>query len=62
MEYEKAHGVAEQDLVVTHPVRLGLALNYDVFQYEVIQNPEFECTMPPISFEASRLLSVRIDA
>merc|ERR1712217_524884 len=33
--YEDAAKVAEKDLAVTHPIRLGLALNYSVFQYEV---------------------------
>merc|ERR1711957_293657 len=32
--YEDAKTVADKDLVVTHPIRLGLALNYSVFQYE----------------------------
>merc|ERR1712232_1496477 len=38
--YESAKEVAEKDLAVTHPIRLGLILNYSVFQYEVLQNPE----------------------
>merc|ERR1711924_445357 len=29
----------------THPIRLGLALNYSVFQYEVLQNPDEACKM-----------------
>merc|ERR1719277_1426745 len=29
---------AEKDLAVTHPIRLGLALNYSVFQYEVLNS------------------------
>merc|ERR1712217_792167 len=29
--YEDAHKVAEKDLAVTHPIRLGLALNFSVF-------------------------------
>merc|ERR1711953_951059 len=33
--YEEAQKVAEKDLAVTHPIRLGLALNFSVFQYEV---------------------------
>merc|ERR1712151_237833 len=37
--YAAAQKVAEKDLVVTHPIRLGLALNYSVFQYEVLSNP-----------------------
>ncbi|CAE8631537.1 unnamed protein product [Polarella glacialis] len=33
--YADAVVVAEKDLAVTHPIRLGLALDYSVFQYEV---------------------------
>merc|ERR1712113_1354831 len=43
--YEEAHKVAEKDLAVTHPIRLGLALNYSVFQYEVLSNPDEACKM-----------------
>merc|ERR1711862_550144 len=32
LAYEEASKVAEKDLAVTHPIRLGLALNYSVFQ------------------------------
>merc|ERR1712061_887980 len=31
LAYEEASKVAEKDLAVTHPIRLGLALNYSVF-------------------------------
>merc|ERR1712066_117369 len=34
------NAAAENGLQVTHPIRLGLALNYSVFQYEVLQNPD----------------------
>merc|ERR1712167_51570 len=30
--YEDASNIAEKDLSVSHPIRLGLALNYSVFQ------------------------------
>merc|ERR1711953_762472 len=43
--YQDAQNVAEKDLAVTHPIRLGLALNYSVFQYEVLQNPDEACKM-----------------
>merc|ERR1712137_1255838 len=49
--YEEAHKVAEKDLAVTHPIRLGLALNYSVFQYEVLQNPDEACKMARTAFE-----------
>merc|ERR1712032_1264843 len=49
--YEEAQKVAEKDLAVTHPIRLGLALNFSVFQYEVLQNPEDACKMARSAFE-----------
>merc|ERR1712151_381475 len=49
--YQDAHNVAEKDLAVTHPIRLGLALNYSVFQYEVLGNPDEACKMARTAFE-----------
>merc|ERR1719446_300507 len=49
--YDEAQKVAEKDLAVTHPIRLGLALNFSVFQYEVLQNPEEACKMARTAFE-----------
>merc|ERR1712034_34610 len=49
--YAEALKVAEKDLPVTHPIRLGLVLNYSVFQYEVLQNPEEACKMARQAFE-----------
>merc|ERR1712187_361069 len=49
--YEDARQVAEKDLAVTHPIRLGLALNYSVFMYEVLQNPDDACKMARTAFE-----------
>jgi len=51
LSYAEAQKVAEKDLAVTHPIRLGLALNYSVFQYEVLQNPEEACKMARTAFE-----------
>merc|ERR1712113_1066802 len=47
----EAQEVAEKDLAVTHPIRLGLALNFSVFQYEVLQNPEEAAKMARTAFE-----------
>jgi len=49
--YNSAYQVAATDLVVTHPIRLGLALNFSVFQYEVLGNPEEACKMARNAFE-----------
>merc|ERR1711933_245629 len=51
LAYQEASDVAEKDLAVTHPIRLGLALNYSVFQYEVLQQPEEACKMARTAFE-----------
>merc|ERR1711879_78217 len=51
LAYEEAHKVAEKDLAVTHPIRLGLALNFSVFQYEVLGNPDEACKMARTAFE-----------
>jgi len=49
--YEDAQKMAEKGLAVTHPIRLGLALNYSVFQYEVLSNPDEACKMARTAFE-----------
>merc|ERR1712039_952827 len=49
--YSEAQTVAEKDLVVTHPIRLGLALNFSVFQYEVLGQPDEACKMARTAFE-----------
>merc|ERR1711870_197890 len=49
--YKAAQEVAEKDLAVTHPIRLGLALNFSVFQYEVLGKPDEACKMARTAFE-----------
>jgi len=49
--YSEANNVAKDKLAVTHPIRLGLALNYSVFQYEVLEKPDEACTMARTAFE-----------
>jgi 14-3-3 protein epsilon len=48
--YDDAMGAASE-LAVTHPIRLGLALNFSVFHYEVLNNPEEACKMARQAFE-----------
>merc|ERR1712032_1014971 len=49
--YEEAAKVAEKDLAVARPIRLGLGRNYSVFQYEVLSNPDEACKMARTAFE-----------
>merc|ERR1712028_263132 len=49
--YQEAQTVAEKGLAVTHPIRLGLALNYSVFQYEVLSNQDEARKMARTAFE-----------
>jgi len=49
--YQEAEDIAKKDLAVTHPIRLGLALNYSVFMYEVLGNPDDACKMARTAFE-----------
>jgi len=48
--YSEATEVAE-NLDPTHPVRLGLALNYSVFFYEIEGNPDKACKLAKDSFD-----------
>lgn len=49
--YQDAEDVAKAELAVTHPIRLGLALNFSVFKYEVMAEPEAACQMARGAFE-----------
>jgi len=41
--YQAALDVAKEKLQQTHPIRLGLALNYSVFFYEILNAPDRAC-------------------
>ena len=43
--YEKAFDLSKSSLPPTHPIRLGLALNYSVFFYEIKNDAEKACNM-----------------
>ena len=43
--YNAAFEKAEETLPPTHPIRLGLALNYSVFHYEIENKPDKACTL-----------------
>ncbi|CAL1410378.1 unnamed protein product [Linum trigynum] len=49
--YQAASTAAEADLPPTHPIRLGLALNYSVFYYEILNSPERACHLAKQAFD-----------
>ncbi|KAK4376604.1 hypothetical protein RND71_002900 [Anisodus tanguticus] len=42
---------ANTDLSSTHPIRLGLALNFSVFYYEIMNSPERACYLAKQAFD-----------
>ncbi|KAL2531312.1 14-3-3-like protein GF14 kappa [Abeliophyllum distichum] len=49
--YKAAQDIALADLSPTHPIRLGLALNFSVFYYEILNSSEKACNMAKQAFE-----------
>jgi len=49
--YKAALDVAEKDLATTHPIRLGLALNFSVFYYEILNSPDRACQLAKKAFD-----------
>ena len=44
---------AANTLKATHPIRLGLALNYSVFYYEIVNSPELACKLAKQAFDSA---------
>jgi len=49
--YKAASGVATTELPPTHPIRLGLALNFSVFYYEILNSPDRACQLAKSAFD-----------
>lgn len=49
--YKNAFDIATNEMPPTHPIRLGLALNYSVFYYEILNDPEQACTLAKTAFD-----------
>ena len=48
--YKFAQEEAEK-LKTTHPIRLGLALNFSVFYYEIMSSPDQACQLAKQAFD-----------
>lgn len=51
---QEAYKVASKEaetLKTTHPIRLGLALNYSVFYYEILNSPDHACKLAKAAFD-----------
>jgi len=49
--YKQASDIATADLPPTHPIRLGLALNFSVFYYEILNSPDRACHLAKQAFD-----------
>jgi 14-3-3 protein epsilon len=49
--YKAATDIAQTELAPTHPIRLGLALNFSVFYYEILNSPDRACHLAKQAFD-----------
>ncbi|KAH7716196.1 hypothetical protein AAVH_16388, partial [Aphelenchoides avenae] len=49
--YQEAFDIAKDKMQPTHPIRLGLALNFSVFYYEILSAPDKACQLAKQAFD-----------
>lgn len=49
--YNDAFDIAKNQMQPTHPIRLGLALNFSVFYYEILNAPDRACHLAKQAFD-----------
>ncbi|MCO5596936.1 hypothetical protein L7F22_051007 [Adiantum nelumboides] len=49
--YKAAQEIAAAELAPTHPIRLGLSLNFSVFYYEIMNSPDQACALAKNAFD-----------
>lgn len=49
--YQNAYDISKSKMQPTHPIRLGLALNFSVFYYEILNSPEKACQLAKTAFD-----------
>ncbi|KAL2922914.1 14-3-3-like protein, partial [Bienertia sinuspersici] len=45
LAYKSTQDISLAELAPTHPIRLGLALNFSVFYYEILNSPDRACNL-----------------
>jgi hypothetical protein len=59
--YEAAFTIAQKHLEPTHPIRLGLALNYSVCFYEILKDRKRACDLAKQAFDQAITKLDKID-
>jgi 14-3-3 protein beta/theta/zeta len=49
--YQAAFDISKHEMAPTHPIRLGLALNFSVFYYEIQNSPDKACQLAKQAFD-----------
>merc|ERR1712157_97069 len=49
--YQDAYDISKSKMQPTHPIRLGLALNFSVFYYEILNSPDKACQLAKQAFD-----------
>lgn len=49
--YQAATDIASAEMPTTHPLRLGLALNFSVFYFEIMQSQDHACQLAKKAFD-----------
>jgi len=49
--YQEAFDISKSKMQPTHPIRLGLALNFSVFYYEILNSPDRACHLAKQAFD-----------
>jgi len=49
--YQSALDISKSEMAPTHPIRLGLALNFSVFYYEIKNTPDKACHLAKQAFD-----------
>lgn len=59
--YKMAYTISEAELPIISSIRLGLALNYSVFYYEILNKTEEGCLIAKLAFEEAMKIIDELD-